>query len=310
MVELTKSARVKGAVLSAPYLIPLYIRQFNPTITKNILYGMVPFRSSLEIECFGSLQWALSLAENRVISSKEMMERYDLVDYDEDCFHHSTNLYTEDFGSYLVRLPRETALKAFKEYSPLFENSHERDEIAFWLNHRYEQPSINEHRISLKNYTSLNGLYNLLADMQKYCFLNEGSGIHIHVDFSKYAYEYNDVVNAITKNMSKIRKIFDPNNEKEFSYDGVEDRHKYSEWVKINRPSTEYTIEFRLGDMTFDYEEIVRWIIGCNSFVKEIYSLIGINYRNGEKLGSSPSQRIVEPRRRSRRSVMDQSLAC
>ena len=50
----TLSQRVKGAVLTAPYLLKniQQIQGYNPTITNRVISRLLPFRSSVEIEHF------------------------------------------------------------------------------------------------------------------------------------------------------------------------------------------------------------------------------------------------------------------
>jgi len=302
--NITKSRKVREAVYTAPYLIPLYLRKFNPKITKGILYDMVPFRSSIEIECFGSIQMIQSILQDKLLSSLDIMNLYGLKDYCEDLSPHA-NRWNRDYI-----LPDRLEQGHFEWMSDRFPYPDASNHIFMnYVNRRFKGFSWdqmivqNEHRISICNYTQLLGLYKILEDMKKYCYLNPISGVHVHVDITKFygllfeesSSKHKDRILAYLYSntfLNRVYEIFDSNytgnyNERGFSPspNSWETGRSCHTWIRFNQPGQGYTIEFRIGGMTFEYETIVQWIVKCNSIVKELYSLLGTNYRNAIKLG-------------------------
>lgn len=312
---ISKSERVRRAAKTAPYLIPLYMQKFNPFLTKCILYDMLPFRTSLEIECFGSLQWGHIINTGKVLSLSSLKNEYNMVDYSEDRgytdFEFEDAIKDELNGSTRTCLVSSTLLSVFRSYPeqslpslygsvlkniPMSERKlQDLKNLITRPNWDAETLNYNEHRLSIANYTGLNGLYKVLNLMKEYCVYNTKAGIHIHVDFSKYPIPDNNlrdfqetkISDAITPLLDEVGHIFRDD------ITTLTDK-SYGSWIRLNKPGDELTIEFRLGDMTFEYETIVDWMIKCNSFVKKLYGLLGIDYKTGKELGSKPKAKIVE----------------
>lgn len=127
--------------------------------------------------------------------------------------------------------------------------------------------TLNEIRISIKDFTQLKGLYLLLEEMKLHCKLPVGGGIHIHVDLSRYINEDNRKIikNYLTKNLHKLKTIF-PKYEGTFNEYEVGDRHKGT-YINISRLNT---LEFRIAPLTFDYPTLIKWIIGCQKITSEV----------------------------------------
>jgi hypothetical protein len=231
---MNKSQYTRECLLSAPLLISKLLKDksFNPKITKGILYNMIPFRSSIEIECITSLSRILN-AKQRDYSIK-IADKYDIFDYSDD-------------------------------------------------KQRLQSKEVCEHRISIRNYSQASGLYKILQDMKKYCTLNPGSGIHLHIDANKiinndYLLKGNNVdivTNYLNPYLYTLEEIFGkyPGT---FNYKriGLEDKHA---WINI-RYQYLHSIEFRIAPMTFDYETIILWIIKCNQIVKQLHKKLRISY--------------------------------
>lgn len=84
---LNKSQYTRECLLKHPLLISKLLKDksFNPKITKCILYGMIPFRSSIEIECIKSLSRAFYHSKNSLWRSNVFIARkYDIYEYDDD----------------------------------------------------------------------------------------------------------------------------------------------------------------------------------------------------------------------------------
>lgn len=111
-------------------------------------------------------------------------------------------------------------------------------------------------------------LWEVCELLKKHCTLNPQSGIHYHVDFTDiknwYAFKYN----ILTDSNSYIWIL---NSLKSWNYKG-----RYNEWIVSNsktavRLHSGYnTIEFRIGEMTFDYPLIIKRIIHCQNISKKI----------------------------------------
>lgn len=250
MGNLNQKGRIRHAVLHAPQLIPLYFEKpYNKQITKSVLNKMVGRRVGIEIECFGSLMASSIIhkknrrGEDRIYSLEEtdIIELYGIHAYKEDNWYGQC----EESEFYITK-------------PDLMDNN-----------------GFNEHKISIINWSQLEGLYNILEEMKSVCRLNEGSGIHIHLDlhpeFSivKDPYEITKIFKRHL-DIDVVEKIFYPNSKYTPSYNT--DRQvgfgKGNNWIGIR--DAYQSIEFRLAPMSFEYSEIVRWIVECTKLVDAI----------------------------------------
>jgi hypothetical protein len=80
---MNKTQYVRECLLEHPLLIPKLLKNpaFDSKITKGIMYDMIPFRSSVEIECIKSLSRTLSPFEK---NNTYLKRRYDIIDYSDD----------------------------------------------------------------------------------------------------------------------------------------------------------------------------------------------------------------------------------
>jgi hypothetical protein len=209
---MNKTKFTKELVLNDPLVIPLILKRkdFNEKITKGIIYKMIPFRSSIEIEANGSL--------NNLVNESNI----DILSYEESM------LYEEE-GT--------------------------------------------EFKISIKNYEQIIGLYQILELLKKNCSLNPKSGIHIHINLGK---KYIDIIyntrHRILYNLEKffffeyylnIHKL--DNYKGKYNKDLIGCNNKN---CKININPFFESIEFRTFPMTFEYKEIIKWIVELNQVVK------------------------------------------
>lgn len=92
----SKTDKVRLAVKRYPYLIPAYLKPingFNPKITMGIMSSMLPYRSSVEIECINSLR------REKIDSIKDNKREFKAYYYRH--FLHkkfNVNKYDDDFG--------------------------------------------------------------------------------------------------------------------------------------------------------------------------------------------------------------------
>ncbi|MBS1960723.1 MAG: hypothetical protein JST04_00800 [Bdellovibrionales bacterium] len=112
-------------------------------------------------------------------------------------------------------------------------------------------------------------LYNISIQLKINSTINNGSGIHYHIDCSN---NFDEIRNEIFKNEKSIL-----NELKSWEYKG-----KYNSWkisdskTAVRVHSYHKTIEFRIGEMTFDYEILVKRIIHANDIVRRIKRSIGV----------------------------------
>jgi hypothetical protein len=232
------SAKLRWAALNQPTLIPSIVndKRLNKRLSTRILHDMIPRRTSIEIEATNSLATALNAKP--------------------------TSRSHKYWGGIMIEIYGNLA----KQYNVL----------EFAIDDRGSTNTIDydEHKISIKNYTQLKGLYLILEDMKKHCLLTTNSGCHIHLDITKLMKESNfnierlaDFLTTKCRNGS-IEKIFGEAS----SYMKDEELMKCSiiakgTWICINDKYK--SIEFRCGFMTFDYSTIVKWYIEVNKILNE-----------------------------------------
>lgn len=119
-----------------------------------------------------------------------------------------------------------------------------------------------------KGIKGLNCLYKISQQLKINSLLNPNSGIHYHVDFTKYFHLLNDEV--IKDNKEWILNELDSWNYKG-NYNSRNITKLFS-WVRIQ--PTFKTLEFRIGEMTFDYSLLFKRITHCNAIVKKLSKLI------------------------------------
>jgi hypothetical protein len=224
---------VRDAALYSPSLIPLLYKDssYDSKITTSILHSLIPRRTSLEIECTGSVYHHWN-------EYKRLEPLFNLKEFDSD------NIWTKS----------------------CFINENEYE--------THTKLTFNEHRISLYNYKSLLGLYNLLEIMKQECCINENGAVHIHVNFPiklKFIDKQNNIIfikNLLRNQLDYVENIFG-------KYKGrYNDKNVYyntkGAWICIRVKSHDLTIEFRIGKCTFDYTTLVKQMIGCNKIVTNV----------------------------------------
>lgn len=119
-------------------------------------------------------------------------------------------------------------------------------------------------------------VYNICRQLKTNSLLNPLSGIHYHVDCTDC---YNEIGTLIRngKNVEYILSELDTWLIGETTEKGTEvfttneGSRYYGSWFQLNNLQT---IEFRLGEMTFDYKVILKRIIHCNAIVRKFKSQI------------------------------------
>ena len=134
-----------------------------------------------------------------------------------------------------------------------------------------------EHRISICDYKQALGLYNILKEMKKYCKLNPISGTHIHIDYSSILCSlsitdtdsfYHILRDEFDKELDTVYQIFGS------KYNGVFNRkitriNYKGSWISIR--TNLRSIEYRIGDCTFEYNEIIKQMIDLNKLTIKVF---------------------------------------
>lgn len=120
----------------------------------------------------------------------------------------------------------------------------------------------------LKGIICLSNITNILPIQ---CSLNMGSGIHYHIDCTDVFKEINNAKFIKENNDWIIRDLILWNTAKEVNANAVVSQHRA--WVRL--ADEHQTIEFRIGEMSFDYTTIITRIIDCNRIVKLVKDACG-----------------------------------
>lgn len=110
-------------------------------------------------------------------------------------------------------------------------------------------------------------LYNITEKLKEYSSLNPASGIHYHIDFTDITRDqFNNLLEQHRGTNSFILKAL-----KSWDYKG-----NYNSWYvsgakdAVRFHKTYQTVEFRIGEMTFDYELIMKRILHCQNICKKL----------------------------------------
>lgn len=117
-------------------------------------------------------------------------------------------------------------------------------------------------------------LYNISQQLKINSELNLGSGVHYHVDCTDCYSLLED--NLLIKNKDYILKELDTWDYKgTYNKKGLNLKSSSSgAWLRTNQLQT---LEFRIGEMTFDYSLLAKRIIHCNKIVKCVKDQILVN---------------------------------
>jgi hypothetical protein len=110
-------------------------------------------------------------------------------------------------------------------------------------------------------------VYNISRAMKEYALFNPGSGIHYHIDFTDGTYDIPP--DFINENKRWILSDLD-----EWNYGGSYNKREVSFYKGNWFVFRGNTIEIRIGNMTFDYKELIRCIIDGNRIVRKVKSLL------------------------------------
>lgn len=116
-------------------------------------------------------------------------------------------------------------------------------------------------------------LYFISIQLKKYSELNLSSGIHYHVDTTQFFHSLNSD-SFIISNKRWILEELDSWNYK--GHYNPRDIGEYRYWIRLNHGYK--TMEFRIGEMTFDYEILIKRVLYVNKIVSKLASYLPSNY--------------------------------
>lgn len=109
-------------------------------------------------------------------------------------------------------------------------------------------------------------LYKLSGFMKRECQLNPASGIHYHIDCTDCKIMWLKPQSTCVENSQWMLKAI-----KSWNYTGNYNRLAVSTNKTAIRLHEQYkTIEFRIGEMTFDYELLIKRIIHCQNITSKV----------------------------------------
>jgi hypothetical protein len=109
-------------------------------------------------------------------------------------------------------------------------------------------------------------LYNITEWLKLHCGLNEESGIHYHINMGDF---YKNGHSVSREDHVWILKSLD-----KWKYDGIFNERGVSDFKRtwVTTRENMGTLEFRLGEMTFEYELLIKRIMNCQNIVRKIKS--------------------------------------
>jgi hypothetical protein len=126
---------------------------------------------------------------------------------------------------------------------------------------------LNEFKFRIPNgLNGMVGLYHVCNILQRTSGINTQSGIHYHVDFTDMS-EVHTLYPVITFVKKVILRELDT-----WNYIGNYNAHGIGNskrnWIRF--PTQCNTIEYRIGEMSFDYEVLINRILHTNSLTKRL----------------------------------------
>jgi len=105
-------------------------------------------------------------------------------------------------------------------------------------------------------------LYEICKLLKTECYLNPGSGIHYHVDCTDIQ---NDLMSYVSKHNNAVWILEELDM---WDYKGQYNKREYGGWYRTNFSGQ--TLEFRVGEMSFDYTLLIKRILHATAIVKRI----------------------------------------
>lgn len=292
----TLSQRVKGAVLTAPYLLKniQQIQGYNPTITNRVISRLLPFRSSVEIEHF-NIDENIYITELLYNKSYPKKDDICLLSYDSTWDSGSvteTKISITNNINELIHL--YNILETLKEIGREDENGsiHIHIDISNWWNNMEKKNSpaaiglyiistswanivtdflnkfldsvanIFDYPINLKTFDFEYGLPK--NRINKVIGTEQGNIRTINIRTPYHILRRNNNYREIITYINDLRDIARKRREK-----GIPSSNGKFNWVNMRMLSNlTHTMEYRVGDCSFDYSTILKYFVECNHLTK------------------------------------------
>jgi hypothetical protein len=237
------------------------------SIKKCILYSelrnVLPCRVGIEFELSGSFKQGFA-RKYKVSEPSDLLDNKIAEFYKVKEIRCDTPVYTYT-RNYELSNPNEPT-RVIVSNEPFDDEVIQGDPLTMEVDY----DKLTEIRISLKDYSQLSGLYRFMQDLNEFCRLHEGGGIHIHIDMSMFKDFQNtkkekEVFNYIRRRIDDIQKIF-PKYKGKYNKKKIGLRTKAT-WLNISRLNT---FEFRIAPLTFDYSTLIKWIHDCVKFRSDV----------------------------------------
>lgn len=148
-------------------------------------------------------------------------------------------------------------------------------------------------------------LYRICQNLKQHSFINKESGIHYHIDITKYRhlffdcpYDYEGKSSVVRTHKDWVLKALDSWGYKG-TYNSREFRTSKGGWIGM-RTSTN-TLEIRIGEMSFDYPVLINRIIHAQRIVKKLVSLLSLK---SPLVKDESANKIITTERVARRDRM------
>lgn len=264
----TKLDKINHAIYHNPKLIPTLLKDCS--ISNGFIYSRlrraVPRRVGIEFECLGDPASHYKFNYNDISKSSQLSDIFKLTSFSQDRPLDSSK---SDYYEYVSSICSDDYIECYNHGDCELDSNEEDGEYRDLPEEIDSQSDLfNELRVSISDYTQLSGLYDILKLFKESCYLPEGGGIHIHIDFSKYSNSSTNRLKSkrwLTKHISEVENIFPKYNG---TYNkksvGIEQKGTY---VNISRHGT---IEFRIAPLTFEYGTLIEWVVKCNKLVTRL----------------------------------------
>lgn len=236
----TKIQKIDYAIYHNPNLIPILIKDCS--INNGLIYSRlrraVSRRVGIEFECIGNPAEYYNNSVRELSHPKDLKSIFNLLDYDQDDPINRRGAYS----------------------NPLYNRYRD-------LSNTLDDAHFNELRVSMKDYSQLQGLYKILDLFKNSCIIPIGGGIHIHIDFKDYDFHNIQLLASkyVKNHLREVESIFP-------KYLGSFNSRKVGIAEKRTYVNFSYhgSIEFRIAPLTFDYETLIKWVVNCNKFVTKL----------------------------------------
>lgn len=116
-------------------------------------------------------------------------------------------------------------------------------------------------------------LYKLSHILKKHLLLNPGSGIHYHTSCPNIISKYSNL-NLLTKKSTSelfLKELDSWGYKGSYNMRGLDIMSKGS-WINLRWDFN--TVEYRIGEMTFDYDLLIKRIVHCHAITRKIESCL------------------------------------